>query len=129
MLWAFALGVYFGRVFWACVLGVCLGRMFWECVLGLCFGRVFWAYVLGVCFGRMLWAFALSVWLWAHDIGYVVLGVSLWAYGFCRRNQKQRTKETISICAQAYHYVRVFPTSKLLSSYIILQRVSLYIES
>jgi len=71
--------------------------MLWACVLGMCFGPVFWGYVLGVCFGPMLWANALSVflesaWLSAHHFGYLALGVCLLSYGFCRRNQKQRTK-------------------------------------
>jgi len=71
--------------------------MLWEYALGVWFDSVFWAYALGVCFEHMLGAYALSVWLWsawlwAHHFGYVVLDVCLWAYGFCRRNQKQRTK-------------------------------------
>jgi len=84
----YALGVCFGRMLWG---------MLWVCVLGVCFGRVFWACVLRVCFGRVFWAYALSVllWragLWAIHFEYVVLGVCLWPYGFCRRNQKPRTK-------------------------------------
>jgi len=126
-LWAYSLGLCFELVFshmlWAFALGVCFGGVFWVCVLGVCFRSMFWAYVLGVCFRRKLWVYAVSVglqsaWLCADDNAYKALGLCLWAYGFCQRNQKQMTKSTISICAEAYHDMRVFLTSTLRSYYI-----------
>ena len=76
MLWAYALGVCFGRVFWAYVLGVCFGRVFWACVLGVCFGRELWAYALGLHFRCMaLERLALGASLWVPVFGRMSLGV------------------------------------------------------
>jgi len=76
MLWAYALGMCFGRVFWACVLGICFGLVFWGYVLGVCFGRMFWAYALSICFKCMaLERMALGASLWVHGFGHMSLGV------------------------------------------------------
>jgi len=69
---------------WAYALGVCFGRVFWACVLGVCFGRVFWASVLGVCFGRTLWAYALSIRFKCIALERMALGALLWVRGFGR---------------------------------------------
>jgi len=71
---------------WAYALGVCFRRVFWACVLGVCFGCVFWVYVLGVCFGCMLWAYALSVCFKCRALESMALGASLWVRGFGRRS-------------------------------------------
>jgi len=73
MLWEYALGVCFERVFWAYTLGVCFGHMLWACVLGVCFGRVFWAYALSVCFKCVA-------------LERMALGASLRVRGFGRRS-------------------------------------------
>jgi len=76
MLWVYALGVCFGRVFWACGLSVCFGPVFWAFVLSVCFGRMLWAYALSVCFKCMaLERMALGTSLWVSGFGWMTLGV------------------------------------------------------
>jgi len=78
MLWAYALGVCFGRMLGVCVLGVCFGRMLWAYALGVCFGRVFWACVLGVRFKCMaLEGMALGASHWVLGFGCMSLGVGI----------------------------------------------------